>query len=217
VTEHSGATETITVERELAPTVRSFIEALRGHLKMARESGAEFRRKGAVWTIAYGDERFSLRDRVGLLYISYLLAHPGEPIPSLTLAAQNGEAELRLIRLHQPVLDSQARDEYSARLREIDLQLKASLNDGDSEQRASLVEQKEILQDQLRTTARLGRRPRTFPDNQERARVSVTKAIHAAVAEIGTYNADLACFLRLSIKTGASCTYRPAEEMKWKL
>ena len=51
----------------------------------------------------------------------------------------------------------------------------------------------------------------------ERARSTVSKRIHAAIARIGQHHEALGRHLRLSVKTGASCVYLgdPKRSLKW--
>jgi len=43
------------------------------------------RREPACWVLLFKDGRAYLKYEIGLAYVAYLLAHPGEPVPSATL------------------------------------------------------------------------------------------------------------------------------------
>jgi hypothetical protein len=62
----------------------------------------------------------------------------------------------------------------------------------------------------LRSSVGLGGRARAFPDNNERARTAVRKALVRAVAAIETVEPDLGLHLRTSLVTGTTCRYSPA-------
>jgi hypothetical protein len=121
------------------PTV-SPEETLRG----AMGEPAVFRKEGEYWTIAYGQTVSRLRDTKGLVYISYLLHHPGVEFHVLDLvqrathpeaphaqaALPDSEEELAQAGIHignlgdaGEVLDNQARSAYRRRLTELREQL----------------------------------------------------------------------------------------------
>lgn len=57
----------------------------------------------------------------------------------------------------------------------------------------------------------LGRsgRPRKLATDAERARISVTRALRAAIDRIGGVDASAAAHLAVAVRTGALCSYHP--------
>ena len=62
---------------------------------------------------------------------------------------------------------------------------------------------------QLSSAAGFGGRTRAFPDQPERARVAVGKAIRRALARIAESDAVIGEHLRQTVHTGARCSYWP--------
>ncbi len=57
----------------------------------------------------------------------------------------------------------------------------------------------------------LGGRVRSFPDETERARIAVGKAIRRAVARITQADPQIGAHLGVTLHTGALCCYLPAD------
>jgi hypothetical protein len=62
---------------------------------------------------------------------------------------------------------------------------------------------------QLSSAAGFGGRTRAFPDQPERARVAVGKAIRRALARITEADAVIGEHLRQTVHTGVRCSYWP--------
>ena len=62
---------------------------------------------------------------------------------------------------------------------------------------------------QLSSAAGFGGRTRAFPDQPERARVAVGKAIRRALARIAEADAVIGEHLRQTVHTGVRCSYWP--------
>jgi len=62
---------------------------------------------------------------------------------------------------------------------------------------------------ELAAATGLGRRARTFTTDHERARLSVSKAIHRALNAVSRADPMIGEHLRRSVRTGAQCSYRP--------
>jgi hypothetical protein len=140
------------------------------------------------------------------------------------LGGSGGDA--REDRLHmtgdevaEPVLDPQAKDAYRARLGELAEDLEEARSWNDPERVAKIEAQIEALTTELERALGLGGRDRGMPSPAERARVSVTKAIKAAVRTIGRECPHLGEHLAASIRTGRFCSYAPPgrEPPTWAL
>ncbi|HET7380117.1 MAG TPA: hypothetical protein VFJ24_08765, partial [Gaiellales bacterium] len=199
-----------------APRLAERAEAVR----QSRTSGsptALFRREGDYWTVGYLGRQFQLRHVKGLGYIAALLARPGTELHVLDLA-RAAPADSRHIAGEQlavgrpardPVLDDRARRELRLQLGELDEELEQARAWGDSERAARLVEDRDLLVRELSRAVGLGGRERGFATPEERARISVTKAIKTAIRTIERHSPELGTHLAESIQTGRFCSYAP--------
>jgi hypothetical protein len=192
---------------------------------------AIFRREGEFWTIAYGGDMVRLRDVKGLRYIAKLLAQPGRELHALELlqaiegAPAARDVDLDAAHLHLaadsavPVLDAKAKRAYRSRLQELGDDLQQARDWNDPERVARLEAEIDALAEQLARATGLGRRDRELPSPGERARVSVTKAIRAAIRAIDRHSHPLGSHLGASISTGRYCSYAPPGEAppEWSL
>jgi class 3 adenylate cyclase/tetratricopeptide (TPR) repeat protein len=210
------------------PGLRDRIEA--AGFEAATDPDAVFRREGEFWTIRYEAETFRLRDVKGLGYIAMLLGRPGREVHVLELVQALeglvpreqpvGSSELPLSTGDSgPLLDAQAKEAYRRRLQELGEDLQQARDWNDSERVALLEEEVDALTDELARATGLGGRDREQPSPAERARVSVTKAIRAAINAIERHHQALGAHLSSSIHTGRFCSYAPPGEAPpdWRL
>jgi class 3 adenylate cyclase/tetratricopeptide (TPR) repeat protein len=190
-----------------------------------------FRREGQFWTVAYGSEMARLHDLKGLRYIGILLAAPGRDVHVLELAGGRaadllsddhaGTEGLHPVRLEgtEPVLDQQAKDAFRRRLAELGEELEEARSWNDPERAARVEAEVDALTSELERSLGLGGRDRGMPSPAERARVSVTKAIKAAVRTVSEDCPALGEHLASSIRTGRFCSYAPPgrEPPAWDL
>jgi AAA ATPase domain len=186
----------------------------------SRAVEAIFRHEGEVWTIAYGGRMCRLRDVKGLGYIALLLASEGREVHVLELVgaatgrsadARAGLAEIDLgcsgPAEADPLLDYQAKREYGRRLQELEEELEQARDWGDTERVARLQNELDLLTKELGRAVGLRGRDRTFSSPEERARISVTKAIKTAIRLIEKNCPELAAHFEASIQTGRFCSY----------
>ena len=194
-------------------------------------SEAIFRREGEFWTIVWHGKTSRLKDAKGLHYIAYLLAHPcdqfhvhdlitvveGSAVDTQSHAAAHSDG-LEIVRDvggRDSALDSRARSEYGARLRELRTELDEAQRFNDSGRCERLRAEIELVSDQL--TA--GLRRRASSDNAERARGMVSKRIRATLDKIHDEDPALGRHFTTSIKTGYFCAYLPDPDHKiaWQM
>lgn len=175
-----------------------------------------FRRDGDLWTIAYAGKEIRLRDLRGLHYLATLLREPGREFhatdlvrsgrgPSfapplddtLAVASGTGDAGERL--------DARARAAYRARLADLGDAIADAeyLNDRGRLERAR--EEREALLDELGAAAR-GKRASS---DAERARLTATKGIKAALDKIAASHPELGAHLHATVRRGYFCSYVP--------
>jgi len=181
--------------------------------------GNVFRRDGDTWTLAFGGRSVPLRDAKGLRDLAVLLAAPGREVAATELVA--GVASAAAAGLAglgaDPVLDDRARAAYQTRLARLDEELAEADTHQDIERSARLAADRDALIDELTYAAGLGGRRRRLGDVTERARTTVTARIRDVIGRIERVHPELGRHLRASIVTGARCSYRPAETVRWSI
>jgi tetratricopeptide (TPR) repeat protein len=190
----------------------------------ARRRGA-LRKEGEYWTVRWERGEFRLRDSVGLQYLAILIGNPGREFLAIDLIAarraaapstpehrpRTGDRELHAGHLGDAgsVLDPQARSAYRTRVDELRGELAEALRFNDAARASRAQGELDMLLGELARAVGLGGRERRAGSPVERARVSATRAIHAAVRRIRENDAALARHLARVIKTGTFCSYTP--------
>lgn len=173
--------------------------------------GAEFRRDGAVWALAFGGRAVHVPDAKGLRDLHTLVSHPGTDFPAVRLLSPDGGETA--VAAHamggDPVLDERAKAEYRQRLDQLDQEIDRAGERGDDARAAAYDRERQALLDELRTAAGLGGRTRRLGDEAERARKTVTARIRDTLRKLDALHPELAAHLRKSVTTGATCAYRP--------
>ncbi len=169
-----------------------------------RSREASLRSCPAGFRIAVDGRVTLLPDRVGFSYLVELIARPGRDLDVLSLASGG----LLQASRSDALADESAISSYRRRARELNTMLdrddlEASVADGYRRELATLTTV-------LRSSIGLGGRARAFPDDNERARTAVRKALVRAVIAIEAAEPDLGLHLQTSLVTGITCRYSPA-------
>jgi tetratricopeptide (TPR) repeat protein len=191
-----------------------------------RKETATFRREGDVWTLSWGRDTFRLRRLKGLEVIHILLGCPNQAVHVSELARiMDGNGAIADSRAAAfsgdagPLLDPEAKKEYRTRLNDLrdELDEARSFNDVGRIDRVST--EIEFLEREISRAVGLGGRDRRAGSVSERTRVRVTNAIRLAIEQIGKSHRGLSDHLRVAVRTGTLCTYRPdpASAPKWDL
>ncbi len=191
------------------------------HSDAAAPRGASFRREGEYWTIEFA-RTTRLRDSKGLRYLAVLLAHPGREFHAIDMLAGPGPVPADLPgapatedgprwRLPEGIetIDAEAREAYRARIAELREELDEAERFHDRERVARAHTELQVLTDELAGAFGLGGRRRLSPSAAERARQSVTKALHDALRRIQAADPALGDHLSRSVRTGSFCIYDP--------
>jgi hypothetical protein len=172
---------------------------------------AELTRVGRQWRVSFASRSVLVEHSVGMLHLAVLVANPRQEIQAADLVtglAVLGSATVNG-RAAQPVLDHAAIHEYRSRLRHLGAELD-ELDAADDPVRAARARsERDWLVAELASTAGLGGRPRSFPDQGERARVAAGKAIRRALGRIAEADASIGEHLRQTVHTGTRCSYWP--------
>ena len=186
-----------------------------------------FRREGEYWTVRYEGSVVRLKDAKGLRYLAQLLADPGREYHAIDLEAAGGQrarpapsgvrdgagpGELRVrpdLGDAGELLDAQAKAAYKARLDELEAELEEAEGFNDPGRAATAAAERDFLVDELARAVGLGGRDRRAASHAERARLNVTRAIRAAMANLARANPPLGRHLSATIRTGRYCSYTP--------
>ena len=168
-------------------------------------------RVGRKWRLALGDHSVLVEDSVGMLHLAVLIANPRQDIPAADLVAglavlgsSAGDAQAP-----QPILDHKAIGQYRNRLTQLDAEIAELESAAAVDEVARARAERAWLSAQLAKAAGLSGRRRTFPNEAERARVAVGKAIRRALVRVTEADAAIGEHLRQAVHTGARCSYWP--------
>jgi len=189
--------------------------------RVDRDSCA-FLKEGDFWTVCFGGITCRLKDARGLQYLAYLLRHPGRSfhvtellslaagVPPERRHADEAELSLGLQADRLPSLDQQARAAYRQRLVELREELAEARDNNDPGSIERTEQEINLLVEELSGAAR-------GSSAGERARVSVTKRLKAALQRIHSTHPDLARHLDATVKSGYFCSYTPdpRHRMDW--
>jgi hypothetical protein len=202
---------------------------------VAGVSGHLFRREGEFWTVRYDGSVARLKDVKGLRFLAQLLGDPGREFLAADLEAAGSAAgqptpsAARWVAGELPVrpdlgdagelLDARAKAAYKARLGELTAELEEAERCNDPGRAAKAAAERDFLVGELARAVGLGGRDRRAASHAERARLNVTRAIRAAMANLGRANPPLGAHLAATIRTGRYCSYTPDPRapITWKL
>ena len=186
-----------------------------------------FRREGEYWSVAYEGDIVRVKDAKGLRHLARLLAHPGREFHAAELEAaegrvapaasvgsrgraEGGELTVRLdLGDAGELLDATAKAAYKARLEELQAELDEAEGFNDPVRAAKARQEMDFLVDELARAVGLGGRDRRAASHAERARLNVTRAIRAAMANLARADPSLGRHLAATIRTGRYCSYTP--------
>jgi hypothetical protein len=172
---------------------------------------AECNRAGRKWRLNLRNRSVLVEDSVGMLHLAVLIANPRQEIQAADLVA--GLAVLTSVTgdagATQPVLDHEAIGKYRNRLKRLDDEIEQLESGDDLDPAARARAERDWLVAQLASAAGFSGRTRSFPDQGERARVAVGKAIRRALVRITEADAIIGEHLRQTVRTGVRCSYWP--------
>jgi hypothetical protein len=171
---------------------------------------AECHRVGRKWQLTLGDHRVLAEDSVGMAHLAVLIANPRQDIQAVDLVAGLAALSSAVSDLGtaHPVLDRDAIGEYKNRLHRLDAEIDQLESTG-SVRAASARDEREWLTAELASAAGFGWRTRSFPDQPERARVAVGKAIRRALVRVTEADPVIGEHLGQAVRTGVRCSYWP--------
>ena len=193
---------------------------------------------GEYWSLGYREVTFSLRDLRGLLYLQRLLQRPGEEISALELlrppGANTASTPISLERHGSlpiginvrpgltgdagEMLDQQAKLEYRHRIKELREEQDEVRGRGDHERVEEIETEIEFLTRELSRAIDYRGRDRRVGLVSERARISVRRAIKAALEKISVRHPPMGALFERTIRTGNFCLYvpNPSAPVAWQ-
>jgi hypothetical protein len=179
-------------------TAHRLDESARVRLARADQSG-----RGG-WVVDFAGRQATVRNLAGIRMLAMLTAAPKEWVPAGLLAT----GQLRPVQVvPAPLLDAAARRDLESRMRELATTVAHAREQGELTAQAAAEEELDAIAEHLSSATGLSGRGRRFPDENERARTSVRKAIMRAIQEIETHHPTAAEHLRNHVVTGARCRY----------
>jgi tetratricopeptide (TPR) repeat protein len=184
-----------------------------------------FRRDGDYWTLDWGGRTVRIRHLKGLDAIRVLLACPNQAAHVSELArimdGSGAEEDVRAAACSAdagPLLDPEAKKNYRIRLNELRDELDEARSFNDIGRVDRISSEIEFLEGEMARAVGLGGRDRRAGSISERRRVRVTNAVRSAIEQIGKNHRELAEHLKIAVRTGTLCTYRPdpASTPKWE-
>jgi hypothetical protein len=168
-------------------------------------------RDGSTWRIEWNGRTVLVDHSVGMLHLAVLTSNPGAEIAAIDLTA-GLDALARAARsggtFAQPVLDRTAIQQYRQRLTELRDEIDG-FEPGSGDRTASARRERDWVLAELAAGVGLGGRPRAFTDNEERARIAVSRAIRRSIGQVERSDAIVGAHLRTATHTGIRCWYRP--------
>jgi hypothetical protein len=168
---------------------------------------AECQRMGRKWRLTLQNHSVLVEDSIGMAHLAVLIANPRQEIQAADLVAGVAGLTPGDAGAAQPVLDHEAIAEYRSRLKSLDTEI--GQPDADLARIARARAERDWLVAQLSSAAGFAGRTRAFPDQPERARVAVGKAIRRALARITEADPVIGEHLRQAVHTGVRCSYWP--------
>ncbi len=163
---------------------------------------------GEEWEVGFRGDPSRVPDSRGLHHLHRLLSSPHSEIHAVDLVSP-GASALLTSQAREALLDETAKHAYRKRLADLEIEAERALLRGQPDRAAAAAAEREQLIEELRRAAGLGGRDRQLPNDAERARVAVRKAISASLTRLAEHEPALAAHLRTSIRTGSRCSYEP--------
>ncbi len=185
------------------------LEAVRpGRDRATPERRAVLRRVDGGWEAGWADRPATFPDVRGLGHLHALLSSPGSDVHSADLV-RPGAAAMVGSQARDALLDETAKRAYRARISALQQQVADAEADGEHDRAGDARDELDVLLHELRRAVGLGGRDRSVPDDAERARVAVRKALTAALTRLSEHDPAFAGHLQRSVRTGLRCSYQP--------
>lgn len=213
---HADGKGGLVLASEVSEALQRFVERASVEPISRVQAGPPYRfeRAKQAWHLAFDGQTATLPAQRGLEYIYFLLSAPHMPIPCTRLISlADDRVEIR-DGVGSTTVSKEDFKEMKKRLVEIDQYLEKFSNDHLAVE--ELEAERDQLTDEVLKSRGLGGKPRWFTDRNERARLSVKRAIERAIRSITDPLPPMASHLA-AINTGSNCCYEPREPIAWSL
>ena len=202
------------------------------------ELHAVFRQKNRTWALGFAGKTVNVKHGIGLEYIAYLLANPGESLPVMSLhravvgqpprgtakhlcrdprrSRKNRSPETLTGQTRQVLADRVALAQCEQKLCAVEDEIRRADDNNDEPKILRLKQEREKLKRYLRTSKGPNGQLRRVADIRERTRKSVENAIRRKISQIHAVHKALGRHLDNSIKTGFEASYNPEEHVEWR-
>lgn len=174
-----------------------------------------FQNQGKTWFLVYDGVPKSVGDSKGMAYIAHLLQMPGQEIHASDLRNAVSGAENVFLGSGGDILDKQALTEYRERLQDIANELREAEENHDLARSGILKEEMEALTVEIGRATGLRGRNRQAANDRERARQSISVAIHRALKAIKDVHPSLWQHLSPFLNITAFLSYSPDQPISW--
>ena len=182
-------------------------------------------REGELWAVHCDGRVAHVRHLTGMAYLSALLDAPGREVSALDLAAmrhgpcpgpvdRDAGLQADAVAGGDEILDARARTAYRARLAELRREHAEAQQWHDTERAARLAVEIDFLARELGAALGLAGRPRRTAGAAERARISVTRALRAAIRRVADVDSAAGEHLAAAVRTGTFCCYHPERDAR---
>jgi hypothetical protein len=175
-----------------------------------------FKNQGKTWLVVYDGMPKSVEHSVGMAYIARLLQTPGTDIHAAALRSTvSADGNVQLLGSAGDVLDARALKEYRSKMTELQEEIQEAERNNDLGRAQKLKEDLHAVTEEVARATGLGGRNRKAADDRERARQSVSAAIHRALRAIKKEHEPLWKHLKNSLKIGEFLAYQPDQPTSW--
>ncbi|MDP9359488.1 MAG: 7-cyano-7-deazaguanine synthase [Chloroflexota bacterium] len=190
---------------------------------------SRFERFGQVWVIAFRHEKGGLKGRVGAQRLARIMKAGRSGLEALDLVAGSGVPRRTTSRgagdaLQSSrqgsvgtVLDPDAIRAYRARRDELDREIKVNAAAGKTNEVAQLQHELDWIDGELRHWVGRHDEPRTFPEEHEGARQTVSKTVWREVRALKADMPLLVAHLEKFVHLGYLCSYAPDPPEDWDI
>jgi tetratricopeptide (TPR) repeat protein len=170
-----------------------------------------FLKQEDLWELSFSGEGVQLTEVKGFHDLRKLLDNPGQPIHCAELMGAT------INTAQQPIIDEKARNQYQARISELQQDIQQAEMDNDLAKLGALQEEYDNLLEHLSASLGLKGKIRQAGNPIEKARSAVTWRIRNAISKIEKAHPSLGKHLSHAVNTGTFCVYEPENQVDWVL
>jgi len=168
-----------------------------------------FLKDNGFWQMEYEGKKILLPEVKGFIDIAELVANPEKEVHCAELMGSV------LTESAEILIDETAKKQYQHRILEIQQELDEAEMNNDSAVSLRLQEEYDNLLSHLSSSLGLRNKSRNSGNPVEKARSAITWRIRNAIRKIENAHPELGKHLKISLKTGTFCSYKPEKPVTW--